>query len=308
MVYSFDDAHAPERHETQYFEILGNRGIYHRGWSAVTLHRHPELSPAPPMEQGFDDDAWELYDGFKDWTQAHDLSRELPDKLHQLQRLFLIEAARYDVLPLDDRRNERFDAELVGRPELVTGTSQTLYPAMRRLSENAVLNLKNKSYSVTAEVVVPEPGAQGTILAQGGALGGWSLQATRGVLTYCYNLLGVQRFTVAAAAPLPAGRHQVRAEFAYDGGGLGKGGDVTLYLDGQPAGKGRVDSTEAFTYSLDETTDVGCETGTTVAGDYGARDSTFSGTVNWVRLEAGLDGHDHLIDRDHLIHIAMTRQ
>jgi hypothetical protein len=308
MVYSFDDAQAPEQHQTQYFEMVGNRGIYHQGWSAVTLHRRPELAPAPPMEQGFDDDVWELYDGANDWTQAHDLSRELPDKLHELQRLFLIEAARYQVLPLDDRRAERFDPKVAGRPELITGTSQMLYPSMRRLSENAVLNLKNKSYSVTAEVVVPDGGAEGVIIAQGGALGGWSLYTKRGMLSYCYNLLGLQRFTITGDAQLPAGSHQVRAEFAYDGGGLGKGGTVTLYLDGQPAGKGRVDSTEAYTYSFDETTDVGCETGTTVSDDYRAADSRFNGTINWVRLEAGLDGHDHLIDPEHLTRIAMTRQ
>ncbi|HEU4369294.1 MAG TPA: arylsulfatase [Methylomirabilota bacterium] len=308
MVYSFDDARAPEQHQTQYFEMVGNRGIYHKGWSAVTLHRRPELAPAPPMEQGFDDDVWELYDGATDWTQAHDLAKELPDKLHELQRLFLIEAARYQVLPLDDRRAERFDPKVAGRPELITGTFQMLYPAMRRLSENAVLNLKNKSYSVTAEVVVPDGGAEGVIVAQGGALGGWSLYTKHGVLTYCYNLLSLQRFTIAGTAPLPAGTHQVRAEFSYDGGGLGKGGNLTLHLDGQPAGDGRVDSTEAYTYSFDETTDVGCETGTTVSDDYRAPDSRFNGRINWVRLEAGLDGHDHLIDPEHLTRIAMTRQ
>jgi hypothetical protein len=146
------------------------------------------------------------------------------------------------------------------------------------------------------------------IVAQGGALGGWSLYTKHGMLSYCYNLLGLQRFTITGTAPLPAGSHQIRAEFAYDGGGLGKGGTVTLYLDGQPAGNGRVDSTEAYTYSYDETTDVGCETGTTVSDDYRAPDSRFNGTINWVRLEAGLDGHDHLIDPEHLTRIAMTRQ
>jgi arylsulfatase A-like enzyme len=308
MAYSFDDARAPEQHQTQYFEMVGNRGIYHKGWSAVTLHRRPELAPAPPMEQGFDDDVWEVYDGATDWTQAHDLAKELPDKLHELQRLFLIEAARYQVLPLDDRRAERFDPKVAGRPELIAGAFQMLYPAMRRLSENAVLNLKNKSYSVTAEVVVPDGGAEGVIVAQGGALGGWSLYTKHGVLTYCYNLLSLQRFTIAGTAPLPAGTHQVRAEFAYDGGGLGKGGNLTLHLDGQPAGDGRVDSTEAYTYSFDETTDVGCETGTTVSDDYRAPDSRFNGRINWVRLEAGLDSHDHLIDPEHHTRIAMTRQ
>jgi arylsulfatase len=309
MVYSFDDAGAPERHETQYFEIASHQGIYHRGWSAAALHRpypFPGIDAAP---HPFAEAEWtELYDGSKDWSQARNLAAEQPEKLAELRRLFLIEAARFNVLPLDDRSAERFNADLAGRPQLIRGTTQTLYPGMGRLSENSVLVLKNKSYSVTAAVEVPEAGARGTIVAQGGAFGGWGLYVKDNTLKYCSNLFGLQRFTVAAGAPLPAGEHQVRAEFAYDGGGLGKGGEVTLYVDGQPAGKGRVDATEAFTYSLDETTDVGRETGTTVSDEYTAGDSAFTGTIQWVRLEAGLDSHEHLVDPQHLLTIAMTRQ
>jgi hypothetical protein len=171
----------------------------------------------------FDDDNWELYDTTTDWSQAHDLAEQHPERLHQLQRLFLIEATKYNVLPMDDRRVERFNSDLAGRPTLIKGSSQILYGGMTRLSENAVINIKNKSHSVTAEVAIPDGGGQGVIIAQGGAFGGWALYLIDGVPRYCYNVLGLQRFTVVATAPVPSGTHQVRTEFTYDDGGLGKG-------------------------------------------------------------------------------------
>ena len=170
-LYSFDDARAPERRETQYFEMFGNRGIYHKGWSAVTRHSLPFAVETLPA---FDDDVWELYDGTKDWTQAHDLAKERPEKLHELQRLWLIEATKYNVLPLDDRRQERFNTDLAGRPVLVKGDSQLLFSGMGRLTENCVVVMKNKSFSITAEVEVPATGAEGVIIAQGGTFGGLS--------------------------------------------------------------------------------------------------------------------------------------
>ena len=308
MVYTFDDADAPERHVTQYFELAGNRGIYHHGWSAVTLHRTPTIPGTAQLTQPFDEDVWELYDGSTDWSQARDLAAEHPEKLRELKRQFLIEATRYGALPLDDRRAERANAELAGRPQLVTGRTQLLHGGMGRLSENAVLNLKNKSFAVTAQVDVPDAGAEGTIVAQGGAFGGWSLFASQGRLAFCYNLLGVERSTTVADRSLAAGERQVRAEFAYDGGGLGAGGDVTLFVDGLPAGKGRVSGTQPFLFSFDETTDVGRETGTSVAGEYPARDSDFTGVVHWVRLDAGLDADEHLLDPGQRLRIAMARQ
>ena len=203
MAYCFDDPEAADRHETQYFEIMGNRGIYHRGWSAVTKHRTPwEMTTATP----FDDDVWELYDSTTDWTQARDLSREQPEKLRELQRLFMLEATKFGVFPLDDRTVERFNAELAGRPTLIKGTSQKLFAGMGRLTENTVLNLKNKSHSVTAEITVGESGSNGVIVAQGGAFAGWALYLHEGRLTYCYNLLGLVRVKVAADQPL-ACRH-----------------------------------------------------------------------------------------------------
>ena len=188
----------------------------------------------PPL----DDDVWELYDTSTDWSQAHDLAGEMPEKLAELQQLWLEEARKYNVLPLDDRRIERFNAELVGRPELVKGNSQLLFGGMGRLTENSLVNIKNKSHAVTAEVVVPEAGAEGVIIAQGGAFAGWSLYAKDGRPTYCYNLLGLQRFKIEGDAAIPPGTHQVRMEFAYDGGGLAKGGTVTLYLDGDEGRRG----------------------------------------------------------------------
>jgi arylsulfatase len=308
MLYTIDEHDAPERHHTQYFELLGNRGIYHKGWSAVTIHRYPGLPGITQMTQGFDEDHWELYDGTTDWSQAHDIAADHPDKLAELQRLFLLQADRYGVFPLDDRKAERLNATIAGRPELVRRNSQTLFPSMRRLAENTVLNIKNRSYSVTAEITVPDAGVTGTIVAQGGRFGGWALYAVGNALSYCYNTLGVNWYTTRATSPLPAGTHQVRAEFAYDGGGLGKGGTVTLYVDGAAVGEGRVEQTHPFIFSGDETTDVGAETATTVSGDYDARDSRFTGRIAWVRLDAGDDSHDHLIDPEYVYHVAMRRQ
>ena len=306
MAYCFDDADAAEARETQYFEMLCNRGIYHKGWTAVTRHSVPwdfgEKLPA------FDDDVWELYDTNTDWTQAHDLASEHPKKLAELQRLFLIEAVKYDVLPLDDRRIERFNSDLAGRPVLVTGNSQILYGGMGRLSENSVLNLKNKSHSVTAEIVVPEGGGKGVLIAQGGAFAGWSLYLQDGRPKYCHNLAGLARLKVEADTAVQAGEHQVRMEFAYAGGGLGKGGNVTLFIDGEQVGEGPIVATVPMLYSGDETCDVGFDSGTPVSDDYTTEDGNFNGTVKWVQLDAGDDNHDHLITPEERLRVAMAIQ
>jgi arylsulfatase A-like enzyme len=307
MRYSFDDAAEADRHETQYFEMFCNRGIYHQGWTAVTRHSIPWLmgSLLPP----FDEDVWELYEP-GDWSQARDLAAEMPEKLAELQQLWLDEAHRHNVLPLDDRRVERFNADLVGRPQLVKGNSQLLFGGMGRLTESSVLNIKNKSHAVTAEIVVPETGAEGVIIAQGGAFAGWSLYAQSGRPKYCYNLLGLQRFKVEGDAAIPPGEHQVRMEFAYDGGGLAKGGAVTLYLDGAEVGEGRVEATVPMIFSGDETADVGRDTASPVSDDYAGEESVFNGTVNWVQIDLGDDAEDadHLITPDERLRVAMARQ
>jgi arylsulfatase A-like enzyme len=309
MAYSFDDEGAADRHETQYFEMFGNRGIYHRGWSAVTKHKTPWILVGGDMP-AFDDDVWELYDGTSDWSQARDLSKKHPEKLHELQRLWLIEATRYGVLPLDDRSAERVNPEAAGRPTLIKGNSQLLFGGMGRLSENSVVNIKNKSHSVTAEIVVPDDGVEGVIVAQGGSIGGWALYAEGGKPKYCYNLLGVQHFFVEGESKLAPGRHQVRMEFAYDGGGLGKGGNVSLYVDGDSVGEGRVDATAAMIFSADDTCDVGREGGALVSPDYGAHDNAFTGDVVWVQIDidAAAEDVDHLITPEERVRVAMARQ
>ena len=309
MLYSFNDAKAQERHETQYFEMFGNRGIYHKGWSAVTRHKTPwlligEKTPA------FDDDVWELYDTTKDWSQANNLAKDMPEKLHELQRLWLIEAVRYNVLPLDDDVARRLNADSAGRPMLIKGKSQILFTGMGRLSENCVLNLKNKSHSITADIEVPKSGAEGVIVAQGANIGGWSLYAKNGKLKYCYNLGGVKHFYAEAASSVPAGDHQVRMEFAYDGGGLGKGGKVTLYTDGKQVGEGVIPATLPMIFSADDGCDVGEDSGAPVSPDYGPSGNRFNGRVKGVQLAIAdaAESVDHLISPEEAILIAMARQ
>jgi hypothetical protein len=306
MVPTFDDPAAPEHRETQYFEMFVNRGIYHKGWTAVTRHSIPWVGAAELP--AYDDDLWELY-APDDWTQAHDLAADQPERLAELQRLFLIEAARYQVLPLDDRRFERFNPETAGRPQLIRGTTQLLFEGMGRLSENSVLNVKNKSHAVTAQIDVPEGGAEGVLVAQGGAYAGWSLYLDQGRPAYCYNFFGLQRFKVYGEPPVPAGEHQIRMEFAYDGGGLAKGGDVTLYVDGSKVGEGRIEHTVPMLFSADETLDLGRDSATPVSDDHGS-DNALTGRVRWVQIDVDTSAEDpdHLISPEERLRVAMARQ
>jgi len=296
MLYSLNDGRAAERHETQYFEIIGNRGIYHKGWTAVTKHRTPWVMSGVKLPP-FDDDVWELYDTNTDWTQAHDLAKKMPDKLHELQRLWLIEAVKYNVVPLDDRLAERMNPDIAGRPQLVRGNRQLLFGGMKGLSPHSIVSLANKTHALTAEVAVPEAGAEGVIFAWGGITGGFSLYAKDGKPKYCYNFLGLKYFFVEGTKVIPAGKHQVRMEFAYDGGGLGKGGGVSLFIDGQKVGEGRVEMTQPFAYSADETVDVGMEAGSPVSPDYGPKGNAFNGKVNWVEIDVDKDA----LDADHIL-------
>ncbi|RLE25971.1 MAG: arylsulfatase, partial [Actinobacteria bacterium] len=307
MLYSFNEGDAAERHDLQYFEMFANRGIYHKGWSAVTKHRTPWIMVGGDLP-AFDDDVWELYDGNVDYSQSRDLAAEMPERLHELQRLWLIEATKYNVLPMDDRTSERMEPEMAGRPTLIHGNSQIFYPGMGRLSENSVVSIKNKSFSVTTEVEVSDDGAEGVIIAQGGRFGGWAVYTKQGKAKFVYNVLGIQEFMAEADEQIPAGVHQVRVEFAYDGGGLGKGGDVTFFHDGNAVGGGRVEATQPLIFSADETTDIGYESGTTVTPDYTAETSKFTGKIKWVKIDLGLDDHDHFIDKNELFRIAMAKQ
>ena len=213
------------------------------------------------------------------------------------------------MLPLDDRGASGSYPRLAGRPQLIKGNRQLLFGGMGRLTENSVVNIKNKSHAVTAEIEVPDGGAKGVIIAQGGSIGGWSLYAKDGKPRYCYNLLGIQRFYVDGDSEIPAGTHQVRMEFAYDGGGLGKGGTVSLFVDGDQIGEGAVDATAAMIFSADDTCDVGAEGGALVADDYPAPNA-FTGDVNWVQIDVGdaAEDADHQISPDERLRVAMARQ
>jgi arylsulfatase len=306
MRYSFDDAKAPERHDVQYFEMFGNRGIYYKGFSAITKHRTPWV-PTATGAIPFDKDVWELYDGTKDWTQSKDLAKAMPEKLTELHLMFAIEAVKYNVFPLDDRLVERIDPAVSGRPVLVKGQSQLFFPGTGRVPEGAVVNVKNASFSVTAEVTLADDKAAGVIIAQGGRFGGWSLYAKEGRANFAYNYFGLETFRTQAEAPIAAGTHQIRVEFAYDGGGLGKGGTVTLYYDGQGVGRGRIPHTQPLAFSAEETTDVGQESGSLVTGDY-AEHNQFTGRIQWVQIDVAKDNFSHLIAPEDRLRVLMTRQ
>jgi arylsulfatase len=285
LVYSFEDARSRERHTTQYFEIAGNRAIYHDGMFARTIHRAPwEAKARRPLE---DTSGWQLYDVRSDFSLANDLAASNPKKLAELQALFLKEAARYHVLPIDDRVFERLDAAAVGRPDLMAGrTSLTLAEGMTGMLEGVFINVKNRSKVVTAEVDVPEGGANGTVIAQGGRFGGWSLYVRDGVPAYDYNFLGLQRTSVASSKKLPTGKSELRFEFDYDGGGPAKGGQGRLFVNGEKVAEGRIPATQPGMFSADETADVGIDLGTPVVEAIGAEaKSRFTGRIPKVTVQ-----------------------
>jgi len=284
MLYSFNDAKAPDRHVTQYFEIFGNRAIYDKGWLAGTVHRAPwEMKPRATLN----DDTWELYDARTDFSLVNNLAKQNPGKLKELQDVFITEAVKYSVLPIDDRVLERVNPALAGRPDLMQGrTSLTVYEGMIGMSENVFINTKNMSHTITAKVDVPKGGAKGVILAQAGRFGGWSLYLKDGKPTYTYNFLGLQRFTIAATQPVPAGKATIRYEFAYDGGGLGKGGKGTILVNGKKVAEGRIERTQAMIFSADEGADVGEDGETPVVEDYGIpAPYKFTGKIDRVTVD-----------------------
>jgi arylsulfatase len=282
MVYSFDNAKAPSTHKTQYFEMFGNRALYSDGWFAGTIHKAP-WEPKP--RRGLKEDIWMLYDTSKDFSLVNDVAAQNPAKLKEMQALFLVEAAKYHVLPIDDRTIERMNSALAGRPDLMGGrTSLTVYQGMKGMSENVFINAKNKSHTITAEVESSGGTANGVILAQAGRFGGWSLYVKDGKPMYTYNWCGLQEYTVTASEALPAGKATIRVEFAYDGGGLAKGGIVTIFVNGKQVGSGRVEKTEPNIFSADEGTDVGLDEGTAVSRNYSIP-FKFTGTIHKVTVD-----------------------
>jgi arylsulfatase len=233
----------------------------------------------------------------------------MPEKVAEMKQLFELEASKYNVFPLDDRKAERTNPDIAGRPQVVHGSTQVLFAGMKRLGENTAINIKNKSHSVTAELEI-SPAAEGVIVAQGGHMGGWSLYVHEGKLKYHYNFLGLVRSEVTAGSLVPEGKHQVRMEFTYDGGGLGKPGTAALYVDGTKVGEGRIARTHAFLFSMDETLDVGRDVGEPVSVDYRPNENKFNGKVNWVQIDvdAAAQDEDHNIGAKERFMVAMTRQ
>ena len=284
MLDTFNNSEAKSRHTTQYFEMAGNRGIYQDGWFATTVHRPPwEAKPRAT----FANDKWELYNVEQDFSCAHDLAEKYPDKLEKLKGVFLEEAVKYNVLPLDDRSWERFNAALAGRPDLLEGrTEMTVYEGMKGIPENGFLNVKNRSFVVTADIEVPEAGAEGVVLAQGGEMGGWSLYLKDGAPRFAYNFLGRETYKIVGPARLPAGKVILRFEFAYDGGRPGAGGNGLIFVNGQKVATGRIEQTHPNVFGA-ETTDVGENLYTPVSDDYKVGDNKFTGKIDKVTIQVG---------------------
>ena len=307
MNYTFDDPEAEDRHTTQYFEMFGNRGIYQDGWTAVTRHSLPWITREWPS---FDEDEWELYDTTKDWSQAKDLSKQMPEKLRELQQLFLIEAAKYNVFPLDDRRYERFNPAIAGRPDLAGDRkTMTFYAGMDTMMENTVLNIKNRSHTITAEVEVSAGKTDGVILAQGGRFAGWSLYVKDGITKYVHNWFDIEYSNVEATEKLPEGTVNVRYHFDFDGGQPGAGGTGRLYYNDQLVGEGKITKTVPFVFSADETLDVGGDLAMPVTDDYPEGEKNkFKGIVNWVRIDLEDDDVSHLEPEEQKYRRIIARQ
>jgi arylsulfatase len=308
---SLTDERAPEHRTQQYFETIGNRGMYKDGWwLAMKTARIPwELSPealAPYAPGTWDPDAEpaELYYLPDDFTQANDVAAAHPDKVAELKELFWEEAERYKVLPLLAALSTFFGI----LPPIPDDTKFEFYGDVQNVMPGMIPRIYNRSYSITADLVIPEHGAEGVIVANADHLGGFTLYVKDGKPCYCYNFMGLQRFTIAGTEAIPEGTHQARMEFAYDGGGLAKGGNVTLYLDGVKIGEGHVERTVPMVFSADETCDVGSDTGTQVTDDYTSEGGLFTGTINWVQIDLGGENADHLISADERIRVAMARQ
>ncbi len=285
IAYSFNDAPAKGTRPTQYFEIMGNRALYHEGWVAAC--RHGRLPWAAGSTE-FEDDVWELYNVDDDFSEYVDLAEKEPRRLKLLQDLFMAEAGKYNVLPLDDRFMERTDPAM--RPSLIAGRTEfTYYAGVKRVAESCAPNTKNRSHTITAHVDMPADGGDGVLVAAGGVVGGYTLYIKDRKPIYEYNWFTQARYKVAGPAPLPVGPCQIRMEFSYDGGGYGKGGAVKLLVNGKEVASGRVDKTEFARFSADETFDIGCDTGSPVSADYQSP-FPFTGVIK--KVEISLGGQD----------------
>ena len=282
MLYSFNDAKAPNKHTTQYFEMTGNRAIYQDGWVARTIHRAAwEFQPRTTLDK----DVWQLFNVNEDFSEANDLAATNPKKLQELQKVFLKEAVKYNVLPIDDRSLERLNPEIAGRPDLMgTRTALTLYDGMD-VTEGAGINTKNKSYTITADIDLTDASANGVIISQGGRFGGWSLYMKDGIAHYQYNYLGLERSNITATKALTAGHHVVKYDFTIDEAKAGSGGTAVLSVDGEKVAEGKIPKTQPYLMSLDEGINVGADHETPVSEDYKEGDNKFTGKIQKVTIE-----------------------
>ncbi|MGB7159541.1 MAG: arylsulfatase [Tepidisphaeraceae bacterium] len=284
MLYTTADAKAKDQRTTQYFEMFGNRGIYHDGWVACTRHSIPWLMGAKPTP--LKDDVWELYKVDEDFSQANNLADKNPDKLKELQALFMKEAERNHALPIDDRRAERFNPAIAGRPDLLGGRkSLTVYPGMTGMMENAFINVKGVPHTISAEVEVPDDKTSGVIIAQAGYFGGWTLYLKEGKPHHEYNWFALERTNIAGDAPLAAGKHTVHYEFIPDTDKPGTGGKSILSVDGKKIAEKQIPKTQPFAFSGDEGADVGLDAETNVSPDYKPNANSFTGKIIKVTVE-----------------------
>ncbi|MGB5608657.1 sulfatase-like hydrolase/transferase [Eudoraea sp.] len=282
MVYTFDEPLSPSRHQIQYFEMFGNRGIYFDGWFAGTVH----IKPWGTVENRFPEDTWELYHVKEDFSMSTNLANERPDIVALMQKMFIGEAEKYKVLPMDDRRQELFNPKLAGRPDLMFGrTSLTLYEGMTGMLENDFINTKNSSFEIVADIESGDKTTNGVIISQAGRFGGWSFYVNNGTLTYMYNFVGIEQYKVTASAKLPKGKSTVKMDFAYEGGDKpGQGGTATLYINGKSVGSGKIDQTQFSIFSADESANVGLDSETPVSKDYDVESSKFNGKIDKVTI------------------------
>jgi arylsulfatase A-like enzyme len=285
VAYTFDHPNAPSTRRTQYFEMFGMRGIYHDGWVACTTPLGSAIDPREVTGDVIGDYKWELYHVANDFSEAINLADKYPDKLHELQLLFYAEAARYNVLPLDHSRIPRMDVSI--RPSLTRGrTDFTYYGSIARIPEGAAPDVKNKSFRITADVVMPKHGGQGVLVTQGGLSAGYALMLENGKPVFHYNVANVAHYNIASRKSLAPGKHTVVFDFKYAGGGIGKGGTGTISVDGKQVAEGRIDNTMPVRFSFDETFDVGEDTGTPVSLDYDVP-FKFTGKIEKVVVHLG---------------------
>jgi arylsulfatase len=261
--------------------MIGNRAIYHNGWFAGTIHKAPwEAAPRRQLEE----DVWELYNVNEDFSMSRDLAAENPAKVEELKKVFMDEAVKYNVLPIDDRSIERFDARIAGRPDLMAGRkSLSLHAGMTRVMENAFINIKNSSFVINADLNLSSNNS-GVLVCQGGDFGGWALYMMNGKPAFAYNWLGIEHYEILSTKRIGTGKHTIRFEFKYDGGGRGKGGKGTILVDGEAFAQGTIANTQSNVFGLDEPADVGTDSNTPVSEAY--KDHVrFNGTIESMTIE-----------------------